>query len=180
MKKLKKFVSLLLVGALALLALTACGGSGSNGAGGPNPTGDELVDATNQTNYAFRQEITGGVAPAYLTSDADLNTLAAQMYQYTLEKLGSTSSTSVFQAIAYGSGVSTRELLAHFQLDSEEYKICSLYPHADAEEAGISLYRTLYGAYENGIYFDCAGSYKAPYNASYGYLVILHRSNTAE
>ena len=154
MKKLKRLVSLALAGALALLLLTACGGGGNAGGAGPARTGDELVDATNQCNYAFRTELTGGKGPDYLTADANLNKLAKQIY----DEQGLSNATVESSLIRIMQTQSS--LLPQYGLSTASIKVFALTNCPDAESGGLELYRQLVSMYGIDIHVSSIGSYK--------------------
>lgn len=164
MKKLKKLISLALAGALALLLLTACGGGGSASGAGPAPTGDDLVDATNQCNYAFRTELTGGKGPDYLVPEETLNKLAKQIYdeQGLSNKDVESSLIHIMQT--------QDSYLPQYGLSTSSIKVFALTNCPDAESAGLELYRQLVSMYGIDIHVSSIGSYKLD-----GYYLVLAR-----
>ena len=166
MKKLKRLVSLALAGALALLLLTACGGGGNAGGAGPARTGDELVDATNRYNYAFRTEFTGGKGPDYLTADANLNKLAKQIYDE--QGLSNDTVKSLSRILQTQSS-----FLPQYGLSTDSIKVFVLELCPDTESCGLNLYRELVSMYAIDIHVSSIGSYKVD---NY-YLVLARYTN---
>lgn len=171
MKKLKKLVSLALAGALALVLLTACGGGGNAGGVGPARTGDALVDATNQCNYAFRTEFTGSKGPDYLTANEALNKAAKEIFTSTQKENEPESNT--LQRIAFAEDVDWNELLQPYGLSTSNTMVMATYPFNDVDEAASDLYIKLVTLYGRNFTVSSIGSYKVPYGeGTYGYLIL--------
>ena len=172
MKKLKRLVSLALAGVLALLLLTACGGGGNAGGAGPARTGDELVDATNQCNYAFRTELTGGKGPDYLTANEALNRAAKEIFTSTQKENEPASNT--LERIAYAEDVDWNELLQPYGLSTSNTMFTTSSHCTDVEDAGRDLYMKLAALYSRNFKVSSIGSYKVPYgDGTCGYLILI-------
>lgn len=176
MKKLKRLVSLALAGVLALLLLTACSGGGNAGGPGPALTGDELVDATNKCNYAFRSELTGGKGPDYLTANETLNRAAKEIF--TSAQKENEPALNTLERLIYTGDFNWSGILQSYGVSPYNTVLMASFSCTDVEDAGMDLYTKLVALYDRNYIVSSIGSYKVSYDdGTCGYLILASYIN---